>query len=71
MVHVFWRLHGCKCDVMVCLHKQVSSNTTEHLCAKNLNLSPHTLQSSQTCCLTIINLKVLAKLNMPVDTEMP
>lgn len=36
---VFWKLHGCKCDLIVHFHKQVSSNTTEHLCAKNLNLS--------------------------------
>lgn len=64
--HGFWKLYGCKCDLMVCFHKQDSSNTIEHLSAKNLNLSLYTLRSSQTCCLSIVNLNVLAKLNMPV-----
>lgn len=35
------------------------------------NLSTFLNKPSQTCCLSIVNLGVLAKLNMPDDTEMP
>lgn len=35
------------------------------------NLSTFRNRPSQTCCLSIVNLGVLAKLNMPDDTEMP
>lgn len=34
-----WFVEGHKYDLIVCFHKQVSSDITEHLCAKDLNLS--------------------------------
>lgn len=34
-----WFVEGHKYDLIVCFHKQVSSDITEHLCVKDLNLS--------------------------------
>lgn len=63
-------LEGCKCDLIVCFHKQVSSHTANAQECQETS-QPFSIKPSQTCCLSIVNLGVLAKLNMPDDTEMP